>query len=1530
MFSSCVEEPAVGDAAAFIDRQIADQHFCGDGIVQSWEACERGEELPCDPLQYVNGIRYCEGDCNGWDIDECYSRSACRNDLCNNTGDCAIAYETYYCICDEGYTGNNCKACAAGYHHEGKTCKKNMTCDEIICNEHQQCIPYNYGDAYCECLVGYIGDICEECSSGYHREGNDCIKNIRCSADSCSEYELCHDDSGVPECDCNNEHHDPSDCSKCLPDYTMEEFECINQKNAPCRPNPAKPPNAKDNTSSHTITYTDADGWSAPPYCTWACDTGYVSQPADTCNKLIRWSTYTYSKLQKFIAAPEGIIYLGELSHLSAISAETGTPLWQVPVSGTIKSLFLLSDDTILWRGSIFSLQGELLQQSFSSSEGRGALGSDGSLYVDDWVYDGQRRQKPLVGLFGEQKIIVPGGDIVSLDGSQIQRRQPDGDIVWQITLSTTSTAYPLSVGMDGSIYFASNSWNIYRISKEGTSSIIANPNASVVTTLLVDKDDSVYGVTSSNILFKVRANGSFSIKHILSAASGCIFSNPVLTTDSILVAFSCQDNSIYSKLNFRAISFDGKTAWQYSMTIPTVYKTSDALLQESLLGPDGTWYVATPTVLYAVRPTPFGIPTTAPWPMAGHDTLQTGNAAYPFVNDPPSIPADPSPAPGTMNIDFPAELSWTASTDVEGDSIVYDVFLGTTTNDLVRIAEDIAEPKLSLPETIDRGIVYYWRVSAKDTDGSVIFSDTWHFSVKDENFLWSYDAGATVQAGIAQGDDGTIYFATGTPSLTALREDGTVAFTHPSTYTIPKGPVIGADGTVYFIDSSPAVTALSPDGSVLWQQPLSAAPTSEMAIDGDGDIYVCLSDKTISRIVADGSSQSSISAFACTDMVIGNGETLLLTKGVNTLTMVNTTDLTTRDIAVSGLSQVIPSETSLIYTRAGGTLSAHYGDWVSAPLPATSDLQTFLVSADRTLHAIHQYGSSVSLVNILPDNTFEKLLLPSEITSARAPMAISDQEMIFLFASRTYNTQNTVTAISSSGTVLRYFNTAIAATDLLISHTDGRLFIANGTSIDTFSTPYGTPPSDGWTMSRHDRRRTGRAGPATVNHAPTTPILVSPANDDLSVTDHTSFSWEAVADPDGDPVTYRVFIWQDNESPAPASDHITGTSFVPGTFPSTVTYYWRVAAYDSAGNVSLSETRSFLPLPETTALPGEIKWALPGVDKVIESPDGLFLVRRNGILTAIDQNRTLLYTLPENINSSSLNMMAGTQGWYIFLDYGGTSSKTLYAYAYDGSLRWQKDGIYKLFAIGPDDTVYVRTNNYAITALKNDGTLLWETAYNINNNYPAIRINKDGDLYLYFYSYKRVVGIDHEGSLSWTTSIDDGGGSCQSSSVTGIFSNGDLFAPCYYNGYRITPDGMVAWEAHYSWSNIFRVLIAGTDDLICHNYVQDSLIRIDGALDTNETISTTHPAYSLIGLAQNGDIVYATDSMLVIEGSDILEIPVSSSYGFIARDGSIVLLSGTSTANYTMTVIVDDNGGPATTGWPHPNGDSGLTNRAP
>jgi len=292
--------------------------------------------------------------------------------------------------------------------------------------------------------------------------------------------------------------------------------------------------------------------------------------------------------------------------------------------------------------------------------------------------------------------------------------------------------------------------------------------------------------------------------------------------------------------------------------------------------------------------------------------------------------------------------------------------------------------------------------------------------------------------------------------------------------------------------------------------------------------------------------------------------------------------------------------------------------------------------------------------------------------------------------------------------------------------------------------------------------------------------------------------------------------------------------------------------------------------------------------------------------------------------------MMAGTQGWYIFPDNGGNSPQTLYAYAYDGSLRWQKEGIYKLFAIGPNDAVYVRTSNYTITALKNDGSFLWETAHNTNNNYPAIRINKDGNLYLYFYLNKTVVGIDHEGSLSWTTSINDGGGSCRSTSVTGIFPNGDLFAPCYYNGYRITSDGIVTWKAHYSWSQIFMVLVSGVDDLICLNYYQNELLRIDGALDTNETISTAHPVNSLIGLTQNGDIVYASDGMLVIEGVEVLEVPISFSNAFLARDGSIVLLSGSSTANYTMTVIADDNGGPATTGWPHPNGDSGLTNRAP
>lgn len=102
--------------------------------------------------------------------------------------------------------------------------------------------------------------------------------------------------------------------------------------------------------------------------------------------------------------------------------------------------------------------------------------------------------------------------------------------------------------------------------------------------------------------------------------------------------------------------------------------------------------------------------------------------------------PAQPEPngAPATPSNPFPEHLSanhhpvrlrlaW-SSTDPNGDSIVYDVFLGTTT--LAQVGDDLPIAELDLE--LDASTRYRWQVIARDSRGETARGPIWEFSTGD------------------------------------------------------------------------------------------------------------------------------------------------------------------------------------------------------------------------------------------------------------------------------------------------------------------------------------------------------------------------------------------------------------------------------------------------------------------------------------------------------------------------------------------------------------------------------------------------------------------------------------------------------------------------------------------------------------------------------------------------------------------------------------------------------------------------------
>jgi hypothetical protein len=85
------------------------------------------------------------------------------------------------------------------------------------------------------------------------------------------------------------------------------------------------------------------------------------------------------------------------------------------------------------------------------------------------------------------------------------------------------------------------------------------------------------------------------------------------------------------------------------------------------------------------------------------------------------------------------------------------------------------------------------------------------------------------------------------------------------------------------------------------------------------------------------------------------------------------------------------------------------------------------------------------------------------------------------------------------------------------------------------------------------------------TNSPPDVPSYLSPDNGatGLSV-DETDILWEPSNDPDGDTVTYDVYLGTSDTLATPVAENLTMTTYDPGTLSCNATYYWKVVACDN------------------------------------------------------------------------------------------------------------------------------------------------------------------------------------------------------------------------------------------------------------------------------------------------------------------------------------------------------------------------------
>jgi len=125
-----------------------------------------------------------------------------------------------------------------------------------------------------------------------------------------------------------------------------------------------------------------------------------------------------------------------------------------------------------------------------------------------------------------------------------------------------------------------------------------------------------------------------------------------------------------------------------------------------------------------------YGNVDDAPWLAAESDCIDT-----PPTNSPPFEPKSPFPANGAVRVPVLAEgqpvavtLNWTGGDPNPWDTVVYDVYFGTSPGSLAKIADSIASAPIDKADLAE-GSTWYWQIIARDDVGSETGSPVWAFT---------------------------------------------------------------------------------------------------------------------------------------------------------------------------------------------------------------------------------------------------------------------------------------------------------------------------------------------------------------------------------------------------------------------------------------------------------------------------------------------------------------------------------------------------------------------------------------------------------------------------------------------------------------------------------------------------------------------------------------------------------------------------------------------------------------------------------
>gem|GEM_PF-2122524 len=588
-------------------------------------------------------------------------------------------------------------------------------------------------------------------------------------------------------------------------------------------------------------------------------------------------------------------------------------------------------------------------------------------------------------------------------------------------------------------------------------------------------------------------------------------------------------------------------------------------------------------------------------------------------VNNPPTEPSLPLPVNESISQSISLSLGWSCS-DPDGDSLTYDVYLGTNSSPTTLVSANQTAKNFS-PAGLTTNTTYYWKIVAKDSRGGTTTGPVWNFKTELANNPPSIPSNPSPPSDLTtlqpttvslswscsdpDGDALTydIYFGTNSSPTTIVSANQTAKNYSPSgltTNTIYYWKIVAKDtrggttaGSVWNFKTEPGnnppamPSNPSPASNLTTLQPTTVSLIWSCSDpDGDAltyDVYFG-TNSSPTTIVSANQTAKNFTPTGLTNNTIYYWKIVAKdSRGESTTGVVWNfkTELSPNNPPVTPSN---PSPASNLTTLQPITVSLSWscsdpdGDAVTYNVYfGTNSSPTTIVSANQTAKNFLPAGLTTNTIYywkiVAKDSRGGSTTGPvwqfkTELPPNNPPVAPSNPSP----ASNLISLQPTTVSLSWScsdpdGDALTYdvyFGTNSSPTTIVSANQTAKNFLPAGLTTNTIYY---------WKIVANDSKGATTTGPVwnfktelPPNNPPVSPSNPSPASNLTTLQPITvSLSWSC-SDPDGDAVTYDVYFGTSSSPTTIVSANQTAKTFTPSGLTNNTIYYWKIVAKDSRG----------------------------------------------------------------------------------------------------------------------------------------------------------------------------------------------------------------------------------------------------------------------------------------------------------------------------------------------------------------------------